>query len=567
MTAAFASAGRPVFKGEPPTHVLLGPIQEARGPDRSREASIALWVGAMAVIVLLIACANVTNLLLARGVSRRRDIGIRLAVGARPYRIARMLVLEAVVLAGLGAIAAMLLALWGAPVVQAYFLPNATGSSVLDLRGVLTMSGVALCAALLSVSVPAWRATRPSLAMSLTSGPRETGGQRWRGIRGLLAVQTALAVVLLVGAGLFVQSVRHLEGLDLGLQPDRVLGVTLDARGARISQDQIPALYARLADVTRGLGGVQSVSLSMGSPFHFSFGGSLTLQDRPTPREFPGGGPYQYAVTPDYFSTMGMTIVQGRGFTPEDRAGSAKVIVLNQTLASAFWPNQDPLGRCVVIGDDRTCATVVGIAKDTPRWTVLELHGALYYVPLSQLNGASPTALYVRTRGQPDAMIAAVRRAVVGAAPNLPYIDIEPLESSVAPQLKPWRLGKTMFTMYGALALLLTALGLYGVLAYMVGRRTQEIGVRMALGAGAGRVRRMVLRDGMVVVGLGILAGAAVAIIGGRFIAAQLFQESPRDPAVLGAAGAALLLAAIAACWVPARRATRVNPVDALRAE
>src|SRR6185437_1481485 len=486
---------------------------------------------------------------------------------ARPYRIARMLLVEAIVLAAFGTVAAVLLASWGAPVVQAYFLPDATAGSVLDLRELATMSSVALVAAILSVSIPVWRATRPSLAMSLGSGARDTGGQRWRGVRGLLAVQTALALVLLVGAGLFVQSVRHLEGLDLGLQPDRVLSVTLDARGARISQDQIPSLYARLADVTRQLGGVQSVSLAMGSPFGFGFGGSITLRDRPTPRDFVGGGPYQFAVTPEYFSTMGMTVVEGRGFTADDRAGSAKVIVLNQTLAGALWPHQDPLGWCVLIGNDHSCATVVGIVKDTPRWTVLELHGALFYVPLSQVDGAMPTAFLVRTRAQPDAMIAAVRRAAVSAAPKLPYVDIQSLESSVAPQLKPWRLGKTMFTMYGALALLLTALGLYGVLAYMVGRRTQEIGVRMALGAEAGRVRRMVLRDGMVVVGLGVLAGAAAAIIGGRFIAAQLFQESPRDPVVLGAAGAALLLAAMAACWVPARRATRVNPVDALRAE
>jgi ABC-type antimicrobial peptide transport system permease subunit len=164
-------------------------------------------------------------------------------------------------------------------------------------------------------------------------------------------------------------------------------------------------------------------------------------------------------------------------------------------------------------------------------------------------------------------MVAALRHAIVGAVPNLPYVDIAPLENSIAPQLKPWRLGKTMFTMYGALALLLTALGLYGVLAYMVGRRTQEIGVRMALGAGAGRVRRLILRDGLVVVGLGVLAGLGAAIVGGRLIAGQLFQESPRDPVVLGLAGVALVVAAVAACWLPALRATRVNPVDALRAE
>ena len=566
--AAFATSGRRTFAGEPPTRVVFGPIQEARGPDRSQQASVALWVGAMALIVLLIACVNVTNLLLARGVARGREIGIRLAVGARPYRVVRLLLVEAITLAAIGTTAALFLALWGGPLVQAFFLPGALpGHSILDWRSLAAMVGVAIVAAFASTVMPAWRATRPELAMSLWAGARETRARRWRGIRGLLLAQTALSLVLLVGAGLFLKSLRHLQGLDLGFEPSRVLSVSLDARGAHLSQSEIPPLYARIAEAMRSLGGVQTASLAMGSPFNFSFGMSLTLRDRPTPRDFTGGGPYQFAVTPEYFETLGMTVVRGRGFTPEDRAGAAKVAVLNETLVRVLWPNENPIGQCVLQGNDHDCTTVIGVVKDTPRWSVLELHGALFYVPLSQVEGGSPTAILVRTRGQPEAMIPAMRGAIVAAAPQLPFVDITPLESSIAPQLKPWRLGSTMFTAYGVLALLLTALGLYGVLAYDVNRRTREIGVRMALGAEAGSVRGLVLREGLLVVGLGVLVGLVGVVLTGRLIAGQLFQESPRDPVVLFGAGAVLLFAATGASWLPARRATLVNPVDALRAE
>jgi predicted permease len=377
-----------------------------------------------------------------------------------------------------------------------------------------------------------------------------------------------LSLVLLVGAGVFVQSLRHLEGVDLGLEPRHVLSVTLDFHGTRLGQDKAEGLYQRIAEPVQHIPGVRSVSLAQGSPFGSGFGGSLTLRDRLTPREFPGGVPYQFAVTSEYFATVGLPVVRGRGFTQRDRAGAANVVIVNQTLARALWPDDSALGQCVIVDNRHDCATVVGVVKDAPRWSVLQLHDAEFYVPLAQLpSDRAPTAMLVRTTGSPEQLIPDIRHAIISVEPTLPFVEVTPLEASIAPQLKPWRLGTTMFTAYGVLALILTAFGLYGVLAYMVNRRTQEIGVRMALGAERRQVRKMILWNGLLVTGFGVLVGSALVLAGSHVMGALLYDESPTDPVVISVAILTLLLVGGTASWIPALRATRVDPMVALRTE
>jgi len=524
----------------------------------------------MSVIVLVIACANVSNLLLVQVIARQREIGVRRALGARAGRIVRLLVAEGLVLAVVGCAAALLVVLWGGPLARRYFLPNGTPQEEINLRLFGYMAAVAVASGLASIVLPAWRATRQTILGTLTGGSRESGVRRSHSARVLLATQSALSVVLLAGAGVFVQSLRHLQGLDLGLEPQRLLSVTLDFRGTHLAgaQNDIEDLYRRIAEPVKRIGGIQSVSLAQGSPFGSAFGGSLTLRDRSTPRNFPGGGPYQYAVTPDYFTTLGMPVVEGRGFTSWDRADAPRVVIVNQTLARALWSDGSALGQCVIVNDEHGCATVVGVVKDAPRWTILQLHDAEFYVPLDQLpSQRAPTALLVRTAGRPEAVVPTIRHVINTVAPTMPFVDVKPLVASIAPQLKPWRLGTTMFTAYGVLALLLTALGLYGVLAYTVSRRAREIGVRMALGAESGQVRTMVLRDGLLVTGLGLVVGTALILGGGHLIAGLLYNESPRDPVVLSTAILTLLVAGSCASWFPARQATRVDPMVALRAE
>ena len=565
--AAAVSAVSPEPSAQP-IHVVLGSILEARGPAAAREDRVALWVGGMSVIVLLLACANVTNLLLARNRARDREIGIRLAIGARPSRIVRLLVIEGIALAVLGSAGALAVVAWGGAIVRSYFIGAGWSDTAAGWRLLGFTAALAVLSGFASAILPAWRAVGSAAPGPLPASLRESGIGRQRGIRGLLVMQVALSLTLLVGAGAFVRSVHRIQSLDLGLEPKHLLSITLDFRGLQETQDGMESLFLRLADAIGRVRNVQSVTVAQGSPLGFGFGESITLRDRPTPRDFPGGGPYRYAVTPDYFRTLELPLLRGRGFTSEDGPAGAPVTVVNETLAKGLWPAGGDVGQCVFLGDSKHCATVVGVVKDTPRYSVLQLHDAQFYVPLVQLSdNRAPTALLVRTSVPPQTVVAEIRRTILDVAPILPYVTIAPLGDLIEPQLKPWRLGTTMFTAYGGLALLLTVLGLYAVLAYAVGRRTREIGVRMALGAEAGEVRRMILGEGLIVTVMGVLIGVGLVLAGSRVFAGLLYDESPRDPVVILVAMGTLLVGAVAACWLPAHRATRVDPVEALRAE
>jgi len=556
--------------------VLLGPVQAARGPSVTSDAKVSLWIGGVAALVLLVACANVANLLLARGIRRRREIAIRLGLGAGRNHVLRLLVAESLLLGLAGGAAALLVAIWAGALVRGLLLPGLPDDAmVLGWRVLALTGGLSLLSGLVAGAAPALRSSRADLSNVLRSGARDVTTTRVRLRGALLATQVALTLVLLVGAGLFVRSLRSVQSLDLGVDLDRVLRAQVDTRAAGLDSRSSDALYLRLLERARAIPGVEHAAVSVGSPFSSQYATSLRASGCDSLPQLPTRGPYFNAVTPDYFAALGIRIVRGRGFNEAEGRDAAPVAVVGQTFARLVWPGDDPIGKCLYFGDDQaTCLQVVGVASNARLSDLIEGPVLQYYLPVANVDAriksgfmSGITDLLIRTKSPARDAAAAVQRALQGAEPDLPYVRVESLEESVAPQQRSWRLGATMFSAFGLLALAIAAVGIFGVTAYTVGQRTREIGVRMALGAQPRSVVRLVLRQSV----RAAVAGAAVGLLGalalGRAVASLLYGVAPADPLVLGAVTAALLAVALLAAWLPARRAARVDPIIALQAE
>ena len=554
--------------------LVLGPIQVERGPDSTPAGRVATWLAGVSFAVLLIACANVANLLLARATRRRREVAVRTALGITRRRLVALLLLEGVLLAALGGAAGLLLAHWGGSVVRKVLLPDvAWGASLTDVRVLAFTAVAALATGLVASVVPALQAARADLTGALKAGAREGGGRRSRLRATLLVAQGAVSVVLLVGAGLFVRSLRNATHTDFGYDPAAVLTLEMGLDNAGYAESERIAIYDRLHERVRGLPGVASASVSVLVPFRSRAVIDIRIPGLDSVPTLPSGGPIVNAVTPDYFRTMGTQIVRGRGFTSGDRAGAPRVLVVNETMARLVWPRQNPLGKCVRVGDSDTipCSEVVGVAEET-RWGDIRREPLMqYYVPLAQRQWDPPMRnLFVRPEGGAAALpttVAALRREALAAAPKLAFARVRPLQDYLEPSLRPWRLGASVFGAFGLLALVIAALGLYSVLAYTVAQRTHEIGVRIALGADLADVLRLIVGEGLRVTAAGVLIGLAVALAASRRLEELLFEVSPRDPLVLGVVVGTLLVVAALASLLPAWRAARVNPNVALRVE
>src|SRR6266550_2373104 len=485
--------------------VLLGPIQHARGPEMSQNAKVSIWLAAVAVIVLLVACANVANLLLARSLQRQREVAIRVALGAGWWRLARQVLIESLVLAITGGMAALFVTSWAGPLIRAFLLPNTPAfTGPLDARVIAFTGAVALLTGILAGAVPAWYVARRDLTPSLKAGPAEGRYQRSRLRSGLLVVQVALTVVLIVGAGLFTRSLKNVEGQDFGFDPTHTLLVTTDLRAAGYTPAQINAIHLQILARLEALPGVEAAAATVAHPLGWSNGFSVSVPGRAPIPQLPSGSPYYQQVTPGYFAAVG-TRIRGRGFTSADRAFS--VAIVNETMARLLWPGENAIGKCFVPGDAKLCTEVIGVVPDARRFNAVEDASMMFYIPFSGSSDQYITALVVRPRGRPEDWIGPIRSAIQETAPNLPFVSVTPLGDLLAPSIRPWRLGSAMFAGFALLALVLSAVGLCGVLAYIVTQRTHEMGVRVAMGAQRWDVQRLMVLHGVGVAALGASLG------------------------------------------------------------
>ena len=544
------------------------------------QAAIGGFLGlllAVAGLVLLIASTNVAGMLLARAAARRREIAVRLALGASRGQLVGQLVIECLLLFGAAGAAGLALAHWMVQGLLA-LLPQLPVPLALDPRIDWRVLGFALVltlvTGLLSGLVPALQSTRPDLVPALKAGAGGSDGAGRLPLRsGLLVTQIALSMVLLMVAALFARTLAHARGIDPGFDPRDVAVTTLDFGTANYSDTRGRQAAAAILGQVRALPGVRDAALSAMLPLG---GGGLGFGNIAVPgREPPdphGGWPDADwdVVSPQYFTTLGIPLVRGRDFSAVDRAGVGDVAILNETFAAVLFPGEDPVGR-TLINAGRTPAethtlTVIGVARNAKYRSLGEAPRNFIYVPLSQRYFARTNVL-IKTSAGAAAPAAAVRRIVAEVDPALPILRQEALRDQMAVALFPQRVALFVSGGLGMVALLLALLGIYGVTAYAVARRTRELGVRIALGAPRTHVLALVVRQGLVLAGVGVLLGALVAVGATRLLRGLLYGVAPVDAVALGGAAALLALTALAASWVPARRAAGLDPVTALRAE
>jgi putative ABC transport system permease protein len=540
---------------------------------RGMRPALFTLLGAVGLL-LLIACANLANLLLARATTRQRETAIRAALGAGRGRLLRQLLTESLVLAALGGGAGVLLAVGGLRVLLAFAPANLPRLAEVSLdAGVLAFTaGVALLTGLAFGLAPAWQSLRVNLVEALKDGARGGGAAaRRHGLRGALVVaEIALALMLLAGAGLLLRSFGRLISTSPGFEPRGAVAIFIDLpRQAYGKPEKCNVFAEALLARFRALPGVTHAGLTHVLPFSgddYILG--LEIEGKPVPKSDLPSTNY-FAATPGYFQAMGIPLLRGRDFTDADRTGSTRVVIVSQALAAAHFPGRDPLGqRISVTQGPQTWREIVGVAGDVKHYGIDAPTAPQTYEPFAQ--EPFPNLSFVVRTADPAAattLAAALRREVRAVDPALPIARLEPLTGLVAGSLAQQRFALTLFGVFAGLALMLAAIGVYGVMACAVAQRTNEFGVRLALGAQPGDVLRLVAIHAARLVTLGLALGFAGTLAAGRLIASQLYLTSTRDPLVFAVIGLVLAAVAALACWLPARRATRVDPIIALRAE
>lgn len=557
--------------------VRVGSIIRAQGPgNQEQEVKVATRLAGVTTVVLLIACANVINLLLARAVQRRREVAVRLAVGISRLRLARLLLTETVLLAMLAAGAAVVAAYWGGLLLRGLLLPDirwAAAASPLHSRVVASTFGVGLVAGLVAGVLPAIQSARTQLIGALKAASGASAGQARRfGIRSMLvAAQAALSVTLLVGAGLFVSSLKNVRALRTGFDAERIIfgAVQFDTRDS-VRDARQPQAFRELADRLRRAPGVEEVALARMVPTR-GFSAMRFYPDVDT-TQYPKPFATYNLVSPEFFAATGIRLLRGQDFPRASGSAMPPVVVVNQAMANAVWPGMDAVGRCLRFDPTARgqCYTVIGVVETTLFDRLLEEPQPQFYLPLDRPPaeaGSWFSSLVVRARpgareGASGEVLRAMRETFPGGRPS-----VSTMAQDLEPQYRPWRLGATLFTAFGLLALVVVAVGMYSTVAYTVAQRTQEFGVRSALGADTPDILRHVIGGSLRTAAIGVAAGLALALAGGRFVAALLYGIAPSDPGVMTGVAAVLLLIATAAALGPAWRAARVDPVSALRAE
>ena len=547
---------------------VVGAMRVTGGPDPSLEARTALWVTGVAAIVLLIACANVANLFLARALGRQREIAVRLALGVSRRRLMMQYLTESLTLSLIGCIVGMAVASRGGAAIRGMLISSAGASLDVftDWRTLGLAIGVALLAGVLTGLAPALLSARGDLAKSLKAGAREGTYQRSRTRTVLLVTQGALSVALLVGAALFVRSLDRVKSMRMGYDVEPVLQVGRNLRGMQLSDSAMIGLRQQLLAAAEALPAVERAASVSTVPFWSTSATALFVAGIDSVSRL-GSFTYQTATT-DYFDVMGTRILRGRAFTAADRAGAAPVVIVSAGMAGVLWPGRDAIGQCMRVSAETTpCRTVVGIAEDIVQRDVTNDKRYHYYMPIEQYRPANGAYLLLRMRGDPAVHGESVRRALQAVMPGQSYVTVRPLREAVDQAQRSWRLGATMFVAFGLLALSVASVGLYGVIAYNVNQRMHEIGVRMALGARAGDILRLVVGQGLRFAVAGVIVGVMLALVAATWLQPLLYKQSARDPIVYIMVSAVLVVVAIIASASPAMRAARADPTSALRTE
>ena len=578
LTAMFRRAYSGPLKSMRTASVSLRPIAYNMEGAEPAEIGVARLLTGVALVMLLVAAANTTNLVLARAIRRRRELSVRVALGAGRWRLVRLMVLESVTIALLGGLLGVVLAHTGGAIIRRTLLPDVAWSEMpIDGRVLLWTATATFVIGVIVGLVPALRVSGGDVASALRAG--RTGGGSAGDSHGvtrtsLQVVQLALSLVLLFAAGLFVRSLRDIRQLDLGYDRGQVLAVDVelprpdsgaDANAGRLAaQARYRDLQTRFARVP----GVSSASIAHGSPLssveilRIRVPGFDTLPQ--------AKGVLVTAVTPGYFETVGTKIVRGRAFAAGEGAGTEPVVIINHAMADAIWPGADPVGRCVVLvgvaGD--ACARVVGVARDVHHMSLKEPALPQCYFPWGQDQRLTDgSVLLVRVGADSKHVVAALTAILRSAVPGMRSVEIKTFEVLLDPQVRPWRVGATLFGILGLIVVAVAAIGLFSIVSYLVAQRTHELGVRIALGARRGQVLRLILGRGLRTAIAGAVLGSAVSMAIGPRIQPLLFDNRARDPLLLGAVAVALLVVATAASLWPSWRATRVDPLLVLRAD
>jgi predicted permease len=551
------------------THVTLTPMATGFSQLRYRFSGSLQVLMAVVGLVLLIACANIANLLLARSTARARELAVRQALGAARSRLIRQLLTESLLLAVLGGVLGVA---FGAAASRLIVSIVSDGRSSLhldvglDMRLLLFTLGVTVATALLFGTIPAFRATRLNVGDALKDGRNQAGGTtKGRFGKALIVSQVALSLVLLIGAGLFVRSLRNLLNVDTGFNREDVLRMTIDASSAGYKEDaRLAAMFHQVEERVSALPGVRAASFSIFSFNEGTWNNCIWVQGYPhdCPRDVQHN-----AVGNGFFAAMGIPLLAGRTFGPQDTAASQKVGIINETAARLFFPPGSPIGRFYGRTKDHAGdIEVVGVVKDVKYNSLDEEPLPGDYYPYSQ-NIRYLNEFEVRYSGDPAPVISALRQSIHEVDSKLPIGEITTLDQQVQRSIANQRLLAQLAAFFGLLAAFLSCIGIYGLMSYLVARRISEIGVRMALGAERSQVLWLVMRESLLLVTLGVVIGVPVALAAGRLISSLLFDLHPTDGVSLSAAVAVLALVAAVAGYLPARRASRIDPMAALRCE
>ncbi len=539
-------------------------------------------------LVLLVACANIANLMLARATTRRSEISVRVALGAARARLIRQMLTESVILGCIGGLAGLAVAYAGVQMILALAFPNAKNLAI-DTHPSLIVLGFAFLLSLLTGVVfgivPAWISSHSNPAEALRGVNRSTRDRSSLPQKGLIICQAALSLVLLMAAGLLTKTLQNLEHQNFGIATANRYVIHLDPAGAGYDVARIGRLNEEMERQFAALPGVQSVGLALYSTLEGNnWGEGIFIEGRPAPSAQDHNNSSWDRVSPHFFETIGQPVVRGRGITDQDTATSRQVAVVNQTFVKKFFPNQDPIGRHFGTFDQKYAESyeIVGVIADAKYTDVRGAVRSMYFRPLSQLNAAlmnDPDAKFAESRslfinsitvrfaGNPQDLESMARRTLANINPDLTIYNFQSLDYQVADNFTQERLLARLAMLFGILALVLASVGLYGLTAYSVARRTSEIGVRMAMGADRRNVLGLVMRGALLQIAIGLAIGIPVALLGGHLMSSQLYGVSKYDPFTLASAVVVLAACAAIAGFVPARRASSIEPMNALRTE